>query len=159
MMNSLQIDRLLSHIPGFVGVFPADKIPDIVHYPASFVVNTDKSGKPGTHWLGIYMPNEKTIEYFDTFGREPSGAIKEFVGQYENKKINHVRLQASYEISCGPHVIYFLIQRSKGTDFGKIITSLASDDLRDVSVKLFSASLASSIGASSHPHHKHRHSI
>jgi hypothetical protein len=142
-MNSLQINRILSHVPGFVGVFPADRIPKIDHYPASLVVNTDKSGKPGTHWLGIFMANENTVEFFDTFGRVPSGAIAEFVGQYENKKANRLKLQASYEISCGPHVIYFLIQRSKGVKFGKIIASLASDEFRDVNVKLFSASLAS----------------
>ena len=39
----------------FLGFFPRDKLPRITTYPSSLIVNTDKHGEKGEHWLAIYV--------------------------------------------------------------------------------------------------------
>ena len=43
----------------FVGVFPRNRLPAINTYPASLILNTDPSGRPGEHWVAIYFNKEK----------------------------------------------------------------------------------------------------
>ena len=38
-------------------------------YPSSFIVNTDTSGEPGTHWL--YYDINGNCTFFDSFGQHP----------------------------------------------------------------------------------------
>jgi hypothetical protein len=52
----------------FLGVFPRDKVPRITKYPSSLIVNTDKQGERGEHWLAIYVDKYKNCEFFDSFG-------------------------------------------------------------------------------------------
>jgi hypothetical protein len=126
----------------FKGIYPADKLPVIMKFPASLIVNTDKSNKKGEHWQAIFMPNAKTVEFMDTFGRKPNGPIAEFIENYPNKIINSVKLQASYETSCGPHVIYFIILRSLGSNFHNIIKKLENRNYPDAFVKFYVAELS-----------------
>ena len=52
-MNTLQLERALKRNAYtkkiFVGVFPADEVPEIIDtFPCGFVANTDPSTEPGT---------------------------------------------------------------------------------------------------------------
>ncbi|GFY13354.1 hypothetical protein TNCV_2336181 [Trichonephila clavipes] len=46
----------------FLGVYPSDKIPK-VKKKAALVVNTDPHDEEGSHWLAMYIQDEKTIEF------------------------------------------------------------------------------------------------
>jgi hypothetical protein len=155
-MDSNQIYKILKSNPstrrGFLGVFSADNLPETVkRFPSSLVVNTDKSAKPGIHWQAIFMPNRHTIEFFDSFGRGPSGLIHDWIQKqresttrivyHRTKKIKSSRLQNLMETSCGPHVIYFLVSRSRGISFERIVNNMmrSTGDLEysDSFVKFF----------------------
>ena len=67
-MNTFQITRGLEQDPitskNFCGVFPSDTLPQsIERYPCGFVVNTDPSSEPGTHWVAFYFPSESKREF------------------------------------------------------------------------------------------------
>lgn len=137
-MDSNQIYKILKANPftkkGFLGVFSADELPttSIERFPASLVVNTDKSGSSGLHWQGIFIPDRHTIEFFDSFGRKARGDIKDWIDGFPGAKVIYHRyntsLQKHYETSCGPHVIYFLISRSRGKSFDSIVNTLKKCD-------------------------------
>ena len=144
-MDSYQISKILkkSRITQkcFKGVYSSNTIPPVknfVQYPYGFVVNTDKAGKPGTHWVAFYIPNSQTAEYFDSLGIPPHGDILNFLSAYKNVLINSKKLQSSWEISCGPHVIYFITRKCMGHSFKSIINSLSTNHAySDFYVKMF----------------------
>ena len=74
-MNSDQILHVMSGVNGFLGVFPANKIPLKSKlnspFPKSFIANMDTASRPGSHWIAIYIPTPHIIEYFDNFGDWP----------------------------------------------------------------------------------------
>ena len=57
----------LKHHPTFAGCFPADKIPHVKSFPTAFIVNTEKYGEEGEHWVAFYMEEDHCL-YFDSFG-------------------------------------------------------------------------------------------
>ncbi|GIX84985.1 uncharacterized protein CDAR_374191 [Caerostris darwini] len=54
----------------FHGLYASDKIPFIKEKKYAFVVNSDESSEPGSHWLAFYCENG-CIEFFDSFGNPP----------------------------------------------------------------------------------------
>ena len=83
-MNSLQLAKILHRSPytkrNFIGVFSVDKLPiKIKKFPACLVINTDKSGKPGKHWVAMHIKNSWTAEFFDSFGRAPQWEIQKWL--------------------------------------------------------------------------------
>ncbi|GFX10649.1 hypothetical protein TNCV_4620901 [Trichonephila clavipes] len=66
-MFTSQISKILSkEAPrDFLGVYPSDKIPK-VKKKAALVVNTDPHDEEGSHWLAMYIQDEKTISNFFT---------------------------------------------------------------------------------------------
>ena len=57
-------------IPMFRGVFLLDTLPKKPNKKECGIVNFDKSGGPGTHWVAWYK-NDKTKVYFDSYGVQP----------------------------------------------------------------------------------------
>jgi hypothetical protein len=143
-MNNHQIEVILKKAMGkkFRGVFASDLIPPIAPpFPYGLVVNTDKQSEPGRHWQAIWMLSPNSAEFFDSFGEEPHGTIKNFL---TTKKIikNMKKVQANYEISCGPFVVYYLTLRSKGQTMEKIVARLTRHKFVDTFVKLFVSNLS-----------------
>ncbi|GFX82368.1 hypothetical protein TNCV_2870491 [Trichonephila clavipes] len=64
-MFTSQISKILSkEAPrDFLGVYPSDKIPKVKKKKAALVVNTDPHDEEGSHWLAMYIQDEKTIEF------------------------------------------------------------------------------------------------
>jgi hypothetical protein len=143
-MDSHQIDVILSKVLGkkrFHGVFPSDKIPMLMGpFPFGLVINTDKEGQPGKHWQALWATSTNQVEFFDSFGDAPRGPIEEFLS---DKKVikNKTKVQANYEISCGPFVIYYLIQKSSGLQMIDIVNKLLKKKFVDTFVKLFVSNL------------------
>ena len=71
----------------FKGMFAIDQlnfsIPDTEGY---YICNTDESFQKGKHWVVIYVSkNARSIEYFDSLGKEPLDRFIKFM-QTKNKK-------------------------------------------------------------------------
>ena len=66
-------------IPYFRGVFLLDTFPRKPNKKECGIVNFDKSGGPGTHWVAWYK-NGKTKIYFDSYGVQPPLEVIKYLG-------------------------------------------------------------------------------
>ena len=145
-MNSNDIEKILSNLMKqfFRGVYPSDaRFPHQAPYPFGFVVNTDPYGSIGKHWQAIWVVNNNNVEFFDSFGDEPKGNVKSFLNKFTKNIKNTKKIQSNNEISCGPFVMYYLLQRTLGTPFQNIINTLRKYPYKDSFVKLFVYNLIS----------------
>jgi len=113
----------------YLGVFSADNIP-IDHLANQkktvyFILNSDPSSSPGTHWLACVKPPGSILEFFDSYGNPPSFYHLSFPS---NLSILHNQdpLQSVYSSVCGQYCIYFLYFRI----FHKISIQKISTHLR-----------------------------
>lgn len=129
-MNNNEIDTILKKNERtrniYLGCFAADAIPSIDLYPFAAVINTDRVGYPGTHWVAIYAPNKRIIEYFDSFGDPPNPTIGTYLLQFENIHLNRSVIQSVLSDVCGQFCIYFIWQRSTKTPYRKLLNRLLS---------------------------------
>ena len=100
-MNTLQINTLIKKWSllkrVFRGIYPRDKLPKRLpkkSKQSAYIVNLDKQGQEGSHWIAIYVPQNKDyIEYFDSRGFPPStNDIKQFVRRRKYFQFNNQRL-------------------------------------------------------------------
>ncbi|GAM22444.1 hypothetical protein SAMD00019534_056190 [Acytostelium subglobosum LB1] len=72
-----EIEQLMQpfHKDGFDGVIASDQLDELKpKQRMSFIMNLDKSSQPGSHWVAcnIDAKGDKSIEYYDSFGDDPS---------------------------------------------------------------------------------------
>jgi hypothetical protein len=145
-MNTSQLKRVLfSDVytkRQYGNVCPADRLPTIVrHRPRLYIVNTDVSGSPGTHWVAFYFPKRGPVEFFDPVGHKP---------EYYHNRFKHVllvngtrylysghRVQGLHTLTCGPFCLYFALHRCRGWSFKKIMHSFSITDLLVNEEKVF----------------------
>ena len=60
--------------PTFHGVFSSDRLPElpVKQRPATLVVNTDPSCRPGEHWIAIYLLKRGHVKYLESYGKAPN---------------------------------------------------------------------------------------
>lgn len=126
-----QIDRIMKPFnkDGFAGVIASDEIHKL---PAKkrmgFVMNLDKSNKPGSHWVAVYIDadKDKSIEYYDSYGNEPPKSFMKQIKLLVNKikpdsylkfKVNKIVDQRANSDTCGWFSSKFLIDRFNGVPF------------------------------------------
>ena len=57
------------NISNFMGVYPADKLPETIKAPCSLIFNYDTSNLPGSHWVAVLISDN--VYWFDSFGMAP----------------------------------------------------------------------------------------
>src|SRR5215831_15763892 len=108
-MDSDKIRNILQRIDIFIGVFAADQLPrQRITKPSLLVGNTDKSNKPGEHWVAIYIDGNGYGELFDSLANEPLDAHRDFMNRNcTNWIASHVQLQSVVSRFCGHYVIMY----------------------------------------------------
>lgn len=138
-LNENEIAKLVKLVGGrklnkaFIGVYSIDELDQVAskvkpNSKAAFILNLDESTKPGSHWVACWIDptDSKSIEYYDSFGRDPPerflkdldlvvNALK--CDEYLMLKFNKVVQQSVSSGNCGWFAIKFLIERSKGIGF------------------------------------------
>ena len=112
----------------FVGVFAADTIPH-KEYPGAYIVNTDRSGEPGQHWVAFYCETPGILEAFDSFGKNPgdySKYIKEWMSD-DFLVISSCVLQSEDSTLCGNYCLYFLLLRCHGFSYDDLLSIFCRD--------------------------------
>lgn len=119
---------------GFMGVFAANQIPNITAqvnsgmHRVSFIMNLDPSSKPGIHWVAVYIDtkHDRSLEYYDSFGRDPSESFMRDIlglinalepGTYLKFKVNRIIEQRANSTNCGYFACKFLVDRYDGVPF------------------------------------------
>lgn len=136
-MYASQIHRVLSKDPYasryFVGVFPADQLPP-VEKETALIVNTDSHDEEGSHWLAMYIQDEKTLEFFDSFGF-PSSTYKPFISEFAKQfpcvRWNSTTFQSPTSNVCGQYCLYFLLKRCRSFSMDYVIHHLKQTKQND----------------------------
>ena len=102
----------------FRGVFLLDTLPRKPNKKECGIVNFDKSGGPGTHWVAWYK-NGKTKIYFDSYGVQPPLEVIKYLGSPIH--YNTDQLQPSGEVFSGHLCLYVLKELSEGREFRDIL--------------------------------------
>jgi hypothetical protein len=117
-----------------IGVYAADKLPSRYSKPAALIANTDEQGKPGTHWVAIYIPKSGKSEYFDSYGLPPF--VKHHI-LFLNKVTwthNRKEMQSLTSNVCGNYCLMYLASRMNGhtlKDFQNLFTAdLNANDIQ-----------------------------
>ena len=141
-MDTLQVKRALERNTftkkTFCGVFAADELPEKIDtFPCGFVVNTDPSTEPGTHWVVFSFPSHGEGEFFYSYGYPP----EDYGEPFKSYKIgiwNKRKIQSSWSEVCGQYCIFYLYHRSRGYSMNKIVNLFSSNtELNDCNVACY----------------------
>ena len=102
------------------GVYLLDTMPDKPNNKECGIVNLDKSGGPGTHWVAWYKNGGNKI-YFDSYGVQPPKEVIEYLGKGIN--YNTDQIQPRGEVFCGHLCLYVLKELNEGRDFQSILNN------------------------------------
>ena len=121
---------MLKTFDDFGGVFPADKICELVQ-GKFYVLNSKPSNHPGEHWVAVYL--SEVPEFFDSLGHSPeyyaSGFEELLIDHGPMYMYNTRRLQNYGSSACGHFCIYYIISRMKGNCIREIVEKFAQYDM------------------------------
>jgi hypothetical protein len=110
-LTNKQLEDLGKKILGstFLGVYPADSIPNINKFNVSIIFNLSKHYEPGTHYVAVYITNKK-IYYFDSYGKPLTNKyIKKNLLKINLPIFYHNRsIQSKNSIFCGFFALSYL---------------------------------------------------
>lgn len=100
-------------------------------FPTIIVVNTSPSRLLFGHWIGLLVMSRKTIEVFDTYGRNYSEwkNIGQFVDRFEIVTQNRRKIQNTMTMACGFHVLVFILLRLRRYSFQSIVNIFTPNSL------------------------------
>lgn len=129
-MNTHEINQILRKLKPFVGTFACDSCPSVKKRPAGLVINTDPTNEKGEHWVALWLLENGTGEYFDSFGFPPLvPEIQTYINMEcpQGFKYNNKTLQHPMTNTCGPFSIAFIIAKTEGEEFGFFISKFSFD--------------------------------
>jgi hypothetical protein len=135
-MNNYELKSIISgnaiFDERFIGVFPADKLPNKIQIGQFYILNTAPARKPGQHWVTVYHTNRSTIEVFDSYGISLEKYNKQWETFFflfaENIVQNTRIIQNLMTNVCGEHALTYIHLRLKGVSFGNIVNKFYTDD-------------------------------
>jgi hypothetical protein len=133
-MDTEEINCMLSKDDMFRGTYPCDKIPRFQKRPATVIVNTDSSNKPGEHWIAIHLKKNGKGRYFDSYGLKP---FNQYILEYlkdecaNGFKYNPITLQTPNvsSFTCGHYCVLFCMCVSSKVSFEKFLKLFSKNTL------------------------------
>ena len=128
-LNNFELEEAVKKlkIKFFRGVFLLDTLPKKPNNNESLaslkecgIVNFNKSGGLGTHWVAWYK-NGKTKIYFDSYGVQPPIEVKNYLGK--SIRYNTDQVQPVGEVFCGHLCLNVLKELSEGHQFQNILNN------------------------------------
>jgi len=107
-----ELERVGNKLLGtnFKGVFASDRIPRLNELKKYCILNLDKTGEPGSHWVAIAKDGKKTWVY-DSFGRSHVKIIKglKYSGNGRIVEPQRDAEQSIEETNCGALSLAWLV--------------------------------------------------
>lgn len=134
------LTRMIKSVPSslhehFLGVFPIDRLPiltPIVRYPLCFIINSDSSNLPGTHWTAVYISASRVGEYFDSFGYQPPTRLQRWLNvNCRFWLFSQHFIQGPLSYTCGLYTVYYLDKRFSGCTLRIILQTLLNSTNAD----------------------------
>ena len=138
-LNNVQLDRLADSQPTlkpyFYGTRPCDRLPSSpdTQGPVAYIVNTDRQGQPGRHWLGLWT-QDGVCEILDSYALpletyQTTAPLQAWLHKHWDIVIpNSQSLQSIYSQSCGDYALFFLIDRSRGKSMKEFLNRFDKRD-------------------------------
>ena len=138
-LNTVQLDLLAisqpSLKPYFYGTVLCDRLPSPPDKkgPVAYIVNTDREGQPGRHWLALWTCDDE-CEILDSYAlpldmyltTEP---LQTWLDRHWKIVIQNTQsLQSLYSQSCGDYALFFLIDRSQGKSMNEFLKRFEKHD-------------------------------
>ena len=140
-LTNFEIQKCYRNEPKFNGVYSRDNLPKIKY--GAYVINLDEYFDIGTHWVSLYVHNNK-VTYFDSFGVEHiPKEIKTFINS-ENIKTNIFRIQAYDSTMCGYFCIgfiYFMLKRKTLTEYTNLFSPNNFEKNDDIILNYFMSNI------------------
>jgi hypothetical protein len=114
----------------FLGVFPRDWMPELPHsprLPVCYIMNSDPSSLPGSHWLAVFATDSDDLNFFDSFACPPAFYDIHFSSIAQS--VASIALQSIDSTVCGHYCIYYLFHKALGHSNSSILDSFSSHDL------------------------------
>ena len=121
-LNNFELEDAVKKlkIPCFRGVFLLDTLPKKPSKKECGIVNFDKSGGPGTHWVAWYK-NGKNKIYFDSYGVQPPIEVINYSGKPIRDNTDQV--QPVGQVFCRHLCLYVLKELSEGHEFQNVLNN------------------------------------
>jgi hypothetical protein len=107
----------------FKGVYASDKIPVLNNIKKYCILNLDKTGMPGSHWIALARGDKHCLVY-DSFGRDHAKIIPDlkFSGNGRIHNTDRDVEQKKTELNCGARCLAWLIVYDRwGEEIAKLI--------------------------------------
>lgn len=114
MLSSAVLEEGRKNVPGFIGVFALDELPQFIgpkpQLPFSFIVNTQQRDLPGQHWLAVSCENYGIALIFDPLGYYYPHVITNYLilENFHNIVFNRIPYQKPNTNVCGKLCLDFL---------------------------------------------------
>ena len=152
-LSNIELERIgrtcLPASAGWRGVRLHGELPALAHRPSSFIVNLDRPGGPGTHWVAVHLPASGPAEWWCSYGISPPAGPAEKLtawAQGAPPLWNPLQLQARGSNDCGCYALLYLLWRAHGgtpEDFTAWFARFPERSARDAAVRsLFAEFLA-----------------
>ena len=113
-----KIEKILNCCKSFIGCFARDQLENlaITSFPCFLIVNTDRLGGKGLHWIALRISN-RTIELFDSLGllfqNQLPLDILAFIQRFTVSRTFKfsVRVQPDNSVLCGFYCMCFIFLR------------------------------------------------
>ena len=124
----IKADERISKFYG--GVLAKDMLPRIPKKPGFYIVNTDTSEKPGSHWIVVFVIDNEISEYFDPLGKSPDGYFISYLTQQSGSyRYNVKRCQNYVSNICGQYCLFFCYFRARAYSMEDILKMFQENDL------------------------------
>ena len=119
-LNNFELEDAVNRLKilFFIGVFLLDTLPNKPNKKECGIVNFDKSGGSGTHWVAWYK-NGKNKIYFDSYGVQPPTEVINYLGK--PIRYNTDQVQPRGQVFCGHLCLYVLKELNEGKEFQNIL--------------------------------------
>ena len=108
--TSSQLDKVgRQFLPQFKGSHAADQIPNLNNQQCT-ILNLDKLGSPGSHWIGVFKSND-LYHIYDSFGR----STRQIIPSLDDLSVQDADYDAEQDINqnnCGQRCLAWLILAS-----------------------------------------------
>ena len=122
-----QLEKICIELFGvrFKGVFASDKIPKLSSLSPYCILNLDRTGEQGSHWIALAKcKNDKDAMLYDSFGRDDTIIINNlrFSGNGKIIDTEPDSEQKMSQLNCGARCIaWLLVFQDLGEDFAQLI--------------------------------------
>ena len=125
-LSAQEIQKILNCCKSFIGCYASDQLESLSlsFFPCSFIVNTDKNGMAGTHWI-CFRISKRRVEMFDSLGLIYENKLPKEILTFlqwfavsRDIKFNKC-LQPNSSVLCGFYCIFFIFLR-QFCSFGQI---------------------------------------